>query len=136
MTLYTDLQSTASSLIAEFGARSVPMVLKHYPDDPADGITEEYDADQGSVSRGTPVEYTVDGTVTKATAGKISSFGNKLSTDLDLESMRYVLIAASVAVVPQAQDELYFDGHWWVIIGNSPLDPAETILFHGVGVRR
>jgi len=134
VSFYSDLQVAALGVITEFGQS---MTLRHYPDVPADGTTQQYDTSDGSVDVGAPDDYTVQGVVEQATQGKITSFGDKLGSGLDLEKIRFVTIAASgLAIVPQPQDELYFEGHWWTIKGVSDVNPAGTAVIYGVGVVR
>lgn len=135
---YARAQQTALRLLQKFGRQ---IALKRS----IAGSTEPpYSAYNPGPA--TQASYTCTAASLPASKGTIEAFDNRLEggTLID-ENLRYVLMAPQIertsetgdeAIVPKSGDVLEFDGSQWTILGNTPLNPAGTIILHQMGVRR
>lgn len=88
--------------------------------------------------------YQVRGVVLPASKGTIQAFDNRFDQgQLIDERLRFVILSATMIPVngapeiePKAGDIITFDGSDWRVIGNTPLKPAETAVYYGLGVMR
>lgn len=135
MTLWSDVASALSGAIVG-PLEGQEMTLRHFPEVPADGLTQAYNSVTRTVSTGDPVDYTVKGVVDEPLAVEIDGFSNEVRNGKFAKARVVLIPAAGLAIVPQPQDQLYFDGAWWTIKGNSEVSPAGTPLIFQLGVVR
>ena len=132
---YQKSQRTAERLILKFGQPRVIQLARFIPaSGPASNPTP-----QGHAA---PID--VNAVVLPASKGTIEAFDNRLEggTLID-EKLRYVIISpldphtgATIAPDPKSLDHLLFDGHKWVILGCTPLNPSGIPVYFPVGCKR
>lgn len=135
---YARAQQTAKKLLTKFGRQ---ITLKR--SSPGSTLPPYSPYSPGPA---TQVSYTCTAACLPASKGTIEAFDNRLEggTLID-ENLRYVLMAPQIVrtsetgddnVTPHSGDVLEFDGDKWTVLGNTPLNPAGTIVLHQMGVRR
>jgi len=133
---YAKSQATAQRLLAKFGRpitirREVNEADPTKPWEPGETYT---------------ISYMATAAVLPASQGTIEAFDNRLEggTLID-ERLRYVLMSPVMtrtseqgpdSIEPQSLDVLTFDGHDWVVLGCTPLNPAGTPVLYPMGVKR
>lgn len=89
----------------------------------------------GTKTPGATVEGTLDVIQKRASSGTIEAFDNRIPENLRNSKLRALLAAAKSAdFEPLAGDEITMDGSKWLVLGSTPLCPAEIALLYQVGL--
>lgn len=123
---YADAQATALELIREAG-QSIQLARFIRAADP---IT-------GGVTISSVAVGNIDAAVLPLGTGDIQKLDTRLTEAMVEGKLRKLLVAASSAPFePAPLDNLYFDESYWIVRGNTPLNPAGTPVIYTIIVER
>lgn len=127
-TFYNQMADTALRLIEQFGQK---LHGARYKVDDSDYTT-------GEISESVDIEGDFDGVILPADKGFAGQFNDSFEVLSEVfVKVRYLILSAKTSpFVPAAGDLFDFDDKSWIVLGNTPINPAGIPLVYKVGVKQ